>query len=110
MKTIEERARQFALETTPYVSCLSQWQELYKQIASEQKEIDDAELARMRKAWEKEAAVNHDTAMAYKQGRHDAIDKACEWLMKNNINYITTDGKVIPAYDVVQDFRKAMEE
>ena len=38
------------------------------------------------------------------------IDKACEWLVKNNINYTTMDGDVIPAYNVVQGLRRATEE
>lgn len=37
------------------------------------------------------------------------IDMACEWIVKNNINYTTMDGYVIPAYDVAQGPRKAME-
>ena len=41
-----------------------------------QKAIDNAELLKLKSAWEKEAQINHDDEANYKQGYHDAIEKA----------------------------------
>ena len=46
--------------------------------AKEQKAIDDAILLKLTSAWEKEAQINHDDELNYKQGYHDAIEKACK--------------------------------
>ena len=90
MKTIEERANEAGI--------LSQYKSDYRydkksveygyiQGAEEQKAIDDAKLLKLKSAWEKQAQINHDDEANYKQGYHDAIEKAktafgkaCGWL------------------------------
>ena len=47
--------------------------------AKEQKAIDDAEWLKIKSSWEREAQINHNDENNYKQGFHDAIEKACEW-------------------------------
>ena len=102
MKTIKERAKEYSK---------GQWDEptalkAYIAGAEEQKAIDDAELLKLKSSWEKEAQINHDDVSNYKQGYHDAIEKACEWLKEN------IEGGVHPqsAYGFADRFRKAMEE
>ena len=46
--------------------------------ATEQKAIDDAKWLKIKASWEKEAQINHDDELNYKQGYHDAIEKACK--------------------------------
>ena len=83
--------------------------EIAESFILEQKAIDDAELARLKKAWEKEAEVNHDAEKAYKQGYHDAIDKACEGYCKMCGYY--NKCKEIGNFEcgATRYFRKAME-
>ena len=99
MKAIEQRAAEYAK---------GQWDELtakeaYIAGAKEQKAIDDAE--------------KH-----YKQGYHDAIERACDWL-KKELQYLAIEElkdifyknefKIIlksQVPDWLRDFRKAMEE
>ena len=78
----------------------------YVRGAEEQKAIDDAKLLKLKSSWEKQAQINHDDVLNYKQGYHDAIEKACEWLKEN------IEGGVHPqsAYGFADRFRKAMEE
>lgn len=80
--------------------------------AEEQKAIDEAKLLKLKSAWEKEAQINHDDELNYKQGYHDAIEKACEWLGPHL-------AEVADLYDstadlllrlVKENFRKAMEK
>ena len=73
MKTIEERAKLASegYDDDGYSAGLYMG---YVVGATEQKAIDDAECANQ-VLMGKGDAVNH-----YKQGFHDAIDKACEWL------------------------------
>ena len=90
MKTIVERAYDYADEKwgdideyhadTVAVSA-------YIAGAEQQKAIDKAKLLKLKSSWEKEAQINHDAEMHYKQGYHDAIEKAktafgkaCGWL------------------------------
>ena len=68
--------------------------------ATEQKDIDDAELLKLKSSWEKEAQINHDDEANYKQGYHDAIEKACEWLRSRNV---LTEASI-------EGFRKVLEE
>ena len=96
MKTIKERAKEYSK---------GQWDEptalkAYIAGATEQKAIDDAECANQ-VLMGKGDAVNH-----YKQGFHDAIEKACEWLKEN------IEGGVHPqsAYGFADRFRKALEK
>ena len=76
MKTIKERAKEYSKgqwdEPTAY--------EAYISGATEQKAIDEAKLLKLKSAWEEEAQINHDDEANRKQGYHDAIEKACEWL------------------------------
>ena len=78
----------------------------YVRGAEEQKAIDDAKLLKLKSSCENQAQINHDDVLNYKQGYHDAIEKACEWLKEN------IEGGVHPqsAYGFADRFRKAMEE
>ena len=81
--------------------------------ATEQKAIDEAKLLKLKSAWEKEAQINHDDEANRKQGYHDAIEKACEWLEKNlpDIEYITNASAYRQSKsEFIDTFRKAMEE
>ena len=82
MKTIEERAK--------YAGIVSQYksdhlydpksvESGYMQGATEQKDIDKAILLKLKSVWEKEAQTNHDDELNYKQGYHDAVEKARKW-------------------------------
>ena len=78
MKTIEERAEQYANPDYAMPSYVAYAQRnAYIAGATEQKAIDDAKLLKLKSAWEKQAQINHDDEANYKQGYHDAIDKAC---------------------------------
>lgn len=74
MKTIEERAKEYAPET--FLSALKR--KAYIAGAQEQKVIDDAVLLKLKSSWERQAQINHDDEANYKQGYHDAIEKACK--------------------------------
>ena len=81
MKTIEERALEYANElgleyNTDYFDYC---QQDYIAGATEQKDIDDAELLNLRSSLEKEAQINHNDENNYKRGYHDAIEKAIFW-------------------------------
>ena len=81
MKTIEERALEYANElgidsNTDYFDYC---QQDYIADATEQKDIDDVELRNLRSSWEEEAQINHNDENNYKQGYHDAIEKAILW-------------------------------
>ena len=112
MKTIEQRAEEYAPNTiTSHIFKSSPLKGLIVRIlrdayiagANEQKEIDDAE--------------KH-----YKQGYHDAVERACDWLKKElqylamdelKDNFYKNEFKVIlksQVSDWLRDFRKAMEE
>ena len=120
MKTIEERAKEYAPD--PFdPDCIlpareeyivNQQRNAYIAGATEQKAIDEAKLLKLKSAWEKQAQINHNDEANYQQGYHDAIEKACEWLegycceigCKYDCNFddIMVDGP--------KRFRKAMEE
>ena len=120
MKTIEERAKEYAPDPfdPDYIlparegHIVNQQRIAYIAGATEQKAIDDAILLKLKSAWEKEAQTNHDDEANYKQGYRDAVEKACEWLegycceigCKYDCNFddIMVDGP--------KRFRKAMEE
>ena len=113
MKTIEERAKEYAskkgdISLSPiYNEALANiYKEGYIAGATEQKAIDDTKLLKLKSSWEKQAQINHDDEANYKQGYHDAIEKACEWLKEN------IEGGVHPqsTYSFLDKFRKAMEE
>lgn len=84
----------------------------YEVGATEQKAIDDAKWLKIKSSWEKQAQINHDDEANYKQGYHDAIEKACDWLKKNFEYYVDVEVSSYYTYEdkLVEDFRKAMEE
>ena len=112
-KTVEERAKEYAskkanisLSAVYNEALASIYEEAYIAGAEEQKAIDEAKLLKLKSAWEKEAQINHDAEMHYKQGYHDAIEKAktafgkaCGWLS----TYLWYNA-------VVEEFIKNMEE
>ena len=80
MKTIEQRAAkwgEYIAERTTYDVVAAKYS--YIAGANEQKEIDDDLLLKLKSSWEEEAQINHNDKSNYKQGYHDAIEKACEW-------------------------------
>ena len=102
MKTIEERADAYVghpEEIDEFTSATIK-RDAYIRGAKEQKAIDDAELLRLKSSWEREAQINHNDENNYKQGFHDAIEKACEWLKARNV---LADASL-------EGFRKTMEE
>ena len=92
MKTIEERAKEYSdrhksIENgyfkgyNYYIAETYDAEKFaYEAGAYDQKTIDDAELLKLKSAWEKQAQINHDDEANYQQGYHDAVEKACEWL------------------------------
>ena len=103
MKTIKERAKEAGIVSqykSDYRYDTRSVESGYIQGATEQKAMDDAKLLKLKSAWEKEAQINHDDELNYKQGYHDAIDRVCEWLRARNV--ITKDTLI--------GFRKAMEK
>ena len=74
--TIKERAIEYCKEQWDAPTAMT----AYMDGAIEQKAIDDAQLLKLKSAWEKQAQINHDDEANYQQGYHDAIEKACEWL------------------------------
>ena len=102
MKTIEERAKEYASKkadislSAEYNEALASiYEEGYIAGAKEQKAIDDAECVNQ-VIMGKGSAINH-----YKQGYHDAVNKACELLKA--VGVLTDD-------DSIMGFIKAMEE
>ena len=87
MKTIEERAKEYAPDPfdPDYIlparegHIVNQQRIAYIAGATEQKAIDDAILLKLKSAWEKEAQTNHDDEANYQQGYHDAIEQALDW-------------------------------
>lgn len=93
MKTIEERAKEYSdrhksIENSYFNKGYNYYiaekydaeKFAYEAGAYDQKTIDDAELLKLKSAWEKQAQINHDDEANYQQGYHDAVEKACEWL------------------------------
>ena len=122
MKTIEERARE-AYPINEYSIIVGVMiRGAYIRGAKEQKAIDDAELLKLKSSWEEEAQINHNDESNYKQGYHDAVKEACDWLKKElqdlamdevKDNFLENDFKVIlksQVPDWLRDFRKAMEK
>ena len=128
MKTIEERAKEYASKKANISSCAiyndvlaSIYMEGYIAGAKEQKAID--EEVRLKKCDNMtKAEYNHETAFvdwylengkgmpaysdAIEWARKEVINRACEWLKEN------VEGGVHPqsTYGFVDKFRKAMEE
>ena len=106
MKTIEERAKLASegYDDDGYSAGLYMG---YIVGATEQKAIDDAECANQ-VLMGKGDAVNH-----YKQGFHDAIEKACEWLGNYLMEIGYPDDWLRDSLNIKsgkERFRKAMEE
>ena len=118
MKTIEERAKEFAMNKSDMYcgncdTCSIKCEDYrrYVDIATEQKAIDDAKLLKLKSSWEKQAQINHDAEAHYKQGYHDAKEKFREWLKNNWREYVYQDGDGIIHFGHWEsDFCKAMEE
>lgn len=123
MKTIEERAKEYAPDPfdPDYIlparegHIVNQQRIAYIAGATEQKAIDDAILLKLKSAWEKEAQTNHDDEANYQQGYHDAIEQALDWFS----HYLDClNMGICDENDWLRDspvsgkerFRKAMEE
>ena len=118
MKTIEERAMEYAPEplndhyAIPAFIASENKRQAYIAGATDQKVIDKAELLKLKSAWEKEAQTNHDDEANYKQGFHDAIEKACEWLDNYLMEIGYPDDWMRDSLNIKsgkERFRKAME-
>lgn len=115
MKAIEERARKYGIEAANLLwsDCTKEQREreakiyamVYSKIATEQKEIDDAESGK-----ELLYVVNKTT----KRVKREMIDKACEWLINTYLGDYVTDeygnGGIGNNVKLADDFRKAMED
>ena len=130
MKTIEERAKEYSdrhksIENSYFkgynyyiAETYDAEKFAYEAGAYDQKTIDDAELLKLKSAWEKQAQINHDDEANYQQGYHDAIEKARKWLKEHIYEYIavgnTDFGKPYDIHlcseELFDDFPKAMEE
>ena len=122
MKTIEQRAEEYAPNTiTSHIFKSSPLKGLIVRIlcdayiagANEQKEIDDALLLKLKSSWEEEAQINHNDESNYKQGYHDAIEKACEWFSDYLFEIGYPDDWERDSENIVsgkERFRKAMEK
>ena len=118
MKTIEERAKEYASKKTNISSCAiyndalaSIYMEGYIAGAKEQKAIDNEELLKLKSAWEKQAQINHNDEDNYNQGYHDAVEKACKW-MKEQVYQEYGGGpleRLIPDI-MIENFMKDIEE
>lgn len=124
MKTIEERAKEYSdrhksIENSYFkgynyyiAETYDAEKFAYETGAYDQKTIDDAELLKLKSAWEKQAQINHDDEANYQQGYHDAIEKACEWLGPHLAEvadlYDSTAGLLLRL--VKENFRIAMEK
>ena len=131
MKTIEERAKEYSdrhksIENSYFRGYNYNYNVAeeydaekfaYEAGAYDQKTIDDAELLKLKSAWEKQAQINHDDEANYQQGYHDAVEKACEWLEENARDYACAtircpygeEEEIICDVhrEIVEDFRKA---
>ena len=120
--TIEERAKEYV---DKHEREIYSWDDLcryrvaqqarlaaYTRGAEDQKVIDDAKWLKIKSSWEKQAQINHNDKLNYKQGYHDAIEKACDWLKKNFEYYVDVEVSSYYTYEdkLVKDFRKAIEE
>ena len=105
MKTIEERARLAAWQIYEEIGLskhsVDRVSEIITEKIIEQKAIDDAELLNLRSSWKKEAQINYNDENNYKQGYHDAIEKAILWFQLRS---------EYPVYGLEDSFRNFMEE
>lgn len=127
MKSIEERAKEYVERHGGNVEahCFGfgrSYRMAYEAGAIEQKAIDDAQLLKLKSAWEKEAQINHNDVANYKQGYHDAVEKSCKWLKKElrklamdelKDNFLENEFKIVLKSQIPKwliNFRKAMEK
>lgn len=114
MKTIEQRAEEwgeYIAERTTYDVVAAKYS--YIAGANKQKEIDDDLLLKLKSSWEEEAQINHNDKSNYKQGYHDAIEKACEWFSDYLFEIGYPDDWERDSENIVsgeQRFRKAMKK
>ena len=114
MKTIEQRAAkwgEYIAERTTYDVVAAKYS--YIAGANEQKEIDDDLLLKLKSSWEEEAQINHNDKSNYKQGYHDAIEKACEWFSDYLFEIGYPDDWERDSENIIsgeQRFRKAMKK
>lgn len=105
MKTIEERAKEVGMRSQvrsdyPYDKRSVEFG--YIQGATEQKVIDDAELLKLKSSCEREAQIKYDDEANYKQGYHNAIENAYQWITEHiDIPY---KGEFIGDNPVVSDY------
>lgn len=116
MKTIEERARLAAWQIYEEIGLSKHSVDRVSEIIAdkiiEQKAIDEAELLKLKSSWEKEAQINHDDEANYKQGYHNAAERACK-LIDNYIADLAypvgwADAKLL--ISIPERLRKAMEK
>lgn len=113
--TIEERADAYVghpEEIDEFTSATIK-RDAYIRGAKEQKAIDDEKLSRFKSSWEREAQINHNDENNYKQGFHDAIEKACDWFDTYLMEIGYPDDWLRDSPNVEsgkEKFRKAMEE
>lgn len=108
MKTIEERAKKYSKKQCVKPVAYN----AYIAGAKEQKAIDDTKWLKIKSSWEKQVQINHDDELNYKQGYHDAAEKACK-LIDNYIADLAypvgwTDAKLL--ISMPERLRKTMEE
>ena len=114
MKSIKERAKkwgEYIAERTTYDVVGAKYS--YIAGANEQKEIDDALLLKLKSSWEEEAQINHNDESNYKQGYHDAVEKACELFSDYLFEIGYPDDWERDSENIIsgkQRFRKAMEK
>lgn len=117
MKTIEERAKEFAMDAHDFdcegCDTCSKCRDyrMFVDIATEQKAIDNEELLKLKSTWEKQAQINHNDEDNYNQGYHDAVEKACKW-MKEQVYQEYSGGpleRLIPD-TMIENFMKDIEE
>ena len=110
--TIEERAKKaYPIDRDNVFAELKR--NAYIAGATEQKAIDDAEWLKIKSSWEREAQINHNDENNYKQGFHDAIEKACDWFDTYLMEIGYPDDWLRDSPNVEsgkERFRKAMEK
>ena len=129
IKNINERAKEWSkhiVETTPYdvingkVCVFAEdrdiadvAEESYIAGAKDQQDIDRALWLKLKSSWEEEAQINHNDKSNYKQGYHDAIEKACEWFSDYLFEIGYPDGWKRDSENIISGerrFRKAMKK
>ena len=83
----------------------------YERGAKEQKAIDDEKLSRFKSSLEREAQINHNDENNYKQGFHDAIEKACNIFCHTGCPHKTDSYNCLNnKCDTWKIFKRMMEE